>query len=135
MKKSILFLILFCSASIIYAKPKKIVIKMSGSKDGIHFKSVIESHTGDNHYLSCSGAGNIVCGWQFPPQKIMGDNNEYDVTTLSGLTDAKIKEHFSQTNDNLNVTFFIDGIRIKVKAKLDKKDNSIDSEITISKFD
>lgn len=45
----------------------RIIIKRSGSTDGVNYNRVEETHGWFNHTLNCHGAGAIMCGWSVMP--------------------------------------------------------------------
>lgn len=66
MKKLIICLFAFFTM-ISHANAKRIEILRRGSKDGIHYNKVQESHNLFVDRLSCTDPGNVGCGWVKAP--------------------------------------------------------------------
>ncbi len=127
-------ILLMISTSLVFAKKKKIVVKQSGSKDGIHYNTVDEYHNwqSDFHSLKCKNPGSIVCTWGHTPRVKGSSGNEYDVNQLTSIAYKKVEEYFTNyPNDkNFKIKLQIDGITIDIHAKKDN-DQSLDITYTI----
>lgn len=112
---SILAVVCFC-----FTADAKIIIKRHGSADGIHYKTVNETHGLFIDKLVCNGAGAAKCGWAIPP-RIAGETREFSVEELLAMVPA------NEASGRLKV----DGVTIEWRADMRNRGQ----EITITDKD